>query len=295
MIATSEFEEDGSRPGSAESRTLRGRFPFRLGSTSYVIPEDLIPNARYLSERLEDMEVILFDGEGFSNLPTAEEVETLGRIGRERDLTYTVHLPQDVWLGSPDEAVRRGSLDLCLRVMDLMEPLLPFAWVLHLQGELRGDPPSSDMPGWRERNRRSLEELIARAGDPRSICVETLDYDFDDVADAVEELDLGVCLDIGHLILTGRDIPACLDRWMPRARVFHVHGVRPDGTDHVDLSYLDPAVRDLVLDRLASAPGERAVSMEIFGEEDFARSMAVMGRVAEERMPGAGGKERPRR
>jgi len=264
---------------------LKGRYPFRLGTTSYILPEGLIPNALHLAPRVDDVELVLFDEGGFSNLPSPEEVERLGRIGREGNLTYTVHLLQDVRLGSPNEAERRRSLDRCRDLMDRMDPLSPFAWVLHLTGELRGDPPSADLPAWRRNCRRSLEELAARAGDPRSICVETLDYDFDVVGDLVEGLDLGVCLDVGHLIVGGRDVEAHLDRWLGRSRVLHLHGVRPDGTDHVDLSFLAPDLREGLFarlareaerDRAAGRPHERVLTMEIFGEADFARSLEAL-------------------
>ena len=45
-------------------------FPFRLGATSYILPADLVANAKFLAGKVDDIELVLFDlEEGQSNLP----------------------------------------------------------------------------------------------------------------------------------------------------------------------------------------------------------------------------------
>jgi len=277
-----ENNDDTSCGGSGcETRIpiLQGQLPFRLGTTSYIIPDDIIPNLRHLGGRVDDVELVLFESHGCSNMPSAEDVAEMARIAQANRLSYTVHLPLDTRLGSPDEAERLASVEKCRYVMDLVAPVHPFAWILHLHGDRRGDPPTDDPARWIAQNRRSLTELLSlTAVDPRSICLETLDYNFSLVADLVEAFDLSVCLDIGHLLVYGRDVTAHLDRWFDRARVFHVHGVRPDGTDHVSLAYLPAALLKNLSDRLARLPQEdaRVLTLEIFGEADFEASMQVL-------------------
>ena len=75
--------------------------PFRLGTTSYIVPDDLIPNAEYLAGYVQDMQLVLFDlPDGPCNLPAPDDVARLAAIGATRDLTYTVHLIHD--LAAPD-------------------------------------------------------------------------------------------------------------------------------------------------------------------------------------------------
>ena len=233
---------------------LKSAFPFRLGTTSYIVPDDILPNLRYLADRVDDVELVLFESDAFSNMPSRDDVREIACIGRESDLSYTVHLPLDTQLGSADEAERVASVGKCRRVIERMQPVEPLAWVLHLHGDRRGDAPSEDMRRWSEQNRRSLTELLAGGPAPRRICVETLDYDFDLVARLVTAFDLSVCLDIGHLLLKGRDVAAHLDRWMARARVFHVHGVTNEGKDHVELAYLPDGLLEDLTSRLVSEP-----------------------------------------
>jgi len=258
---------------------LKMHLPFRLGTTSYIIPDDIIPNVRHLSGRLDDVELVLFETDEFSNMPSPEEVLELARLAGDAGLSYTVHLPLDTALGSADETERISSVAKCRRVMKRMAPVAPFAWILHLHGDRRGDPPTDELDRWMEQNRRSLKELLY-TGDvnPKKVCVETLDYNFDLVAGLVEAFDLSVCLDIGHLLVRDRNVATHLDRWLDRARVFHVHGVDADGTDHTSLEHLPGGLLENLSGRLAQLPldDERVVTLEVFGEDDFERSMAVV-------------------
>jgi len=267
---------------ASEGLRLKSAFPFRLGTTSYIIPEEILPNLRYLQERVDDVELVLFESDEYSNLPTPPLAEEIARLGQRAGLSYTVHLPLDIRLGSADETERCASVGKCRRVIERMAPVDPFAWILHLHGDRHGNPPTGDAPRWTEQNRRSLHELLEGGPEPRLICVETLDYDFTLVAGLVEAFDLSVCLDIGHLLVQGRDVAAHLNRWMERARVFHVHGIDGDRNDHRHLGYLPGGLLEDLAKHLSRLPtwDERVVTMEIFGQDDFERSL----RAVEERL-----------
>lgn len=275
------------RMESVQNVKLKGVFPFRLGATSYIIPDNILPNLLFLRDLVDDVELILFESHEFSNLPTPGAVEEMARIGRESNLTFTVHLPLDTRLGSGDETERRASVEKCRFIIDLMQSAGPFAWVLHLHGDKRGNPPSDNIPRWIKQNRRSLDELLTDGLDPRRVCVETLDYDFEFVAELVESFDLSVCLDIGHLLVRGSDVSAHLDRWMDRARVFHIHGVDSKGDDHRNLKHFPKGLLEGLATRLSQLPAgdERVMTMEIFDKDDFEQSIqAVAERLAFWRM-----------
>ena len=75
-------------------------YPFRLGTTSYIIPDDILPNALYLAGKVRDIELILFEvDDGPNNLPSPEVIQALSKVAQDNDLTYTVHLPLDLKLG----------------------------------------------------------------------------------------------------------------------------------------------------------------------------------------------------
>ena len=73
------------------------QIPFRIGTTSYIIEDDLVANARFLADKVSDMQLVLFDlPDGPSNLPTPQTVAELAQIGRLSGLTYSVHLIDDL-------------------------------------------------------------------------------------------------------------------------------------------------------------------------------------------------------
>ena len=245
----------------------------RVGGTSWVIRGSLADNLRHLSSCVSDMEVVLFDSNGCSNIPSRAEVEELRRICGDLGMTCTVHFPADI---SPhlEKGARVRDEEMCLRTIDLFAPLEPFAWIMHIMGDLRGKEPSADMKKWREEGGKSAERIACAVTDKKTICLETLDYDFAPAETIVSDLGLSVCLDIGHMVKFGHSVRSEIKRLLPYARVIHAHGVKPDGTDHVDLSFFDAS---LLAETIAWTDdgSERVMTMEVF-EADYSKSLDVV-------------------
>jgi len=257
--------------------SLKGAFPFRLGTTSYIRPADLVPNAEYLKTRVDDIELLLFESDEISNLPDGPAIDSLGAIARGHGLTYTVHLPMDIDPASGDALQRRQSVDKCLRVIRLVAPLQPFAYILHLYAPGAAAFSGGDRRSWRASAADSVSALLRDSGlPPHLICVETLDFDFDLAQPVVGEHGLSVCLDIGHLWRCGFSVPEYLRRYLPHTRVVHLHGVR-DGKDHLDLSVLDaPALAEVIAEIGEETSAPRVVTIEIFSESDLDASLRAL-------------------
>lgn len=259
--------------------SLKGCYPFRLGTTSYIIPDDILPNIRYLADRVDDVQLILFESDSVSNLPSPDVVRELALIGEDKDLSYTVHFPLDVFLGARDEGVRQASLDMCRRVIECCRPLNPQTFALHFAGDDpddRGMQPSLDMPAWLAAHHASLGSLIAEVQSPRNICVETLAYPYALIEDVVISQDAGVCIDIGHLLRWGHDVETHLERYADRLHLMHIHGVR-DGKDHRSLRDLDPKILKLAQDIMSPQDDSyRVMTVEVFGQDYFDKSMACL-------------------
>lgn len=252
---------------------LKQAFPFRLGTSSYIIPADLVPNVEYLAPQVDDVELVLFESDEISNLPDAAAVDRLAALAAAHGLTYTIHFPLDIDLASPDPDVRERSVGKCLRIVASLGRLRPFAYLLHLPTPPEGE---ADRPGWQARVAESLEALLAGGLAPRDLCAETLGYPFEYAAPLVERYDLAVCLDIGHLLLGGYNLREHLAAYMPRTRVIHLHGII-GGRDHQDLTGLDPDDLEAILAAARSGdPADRVVTLEVFSEGDLERSVEVL-------------------
>jgi len=123
--------------------------------------------------------------------------------------------------------------------------------------------PSIDLARWIEGNRHSVNGLL-RVVDPIDLCVEMLDYPYDLIEGIVSDFRLSICMDIGHLILHGYDPDDYLDRYLPRTRVIHLHGVE-DGHDHLSLASLPTGLLNNLVTRLGSGENPyRVLTIELF-------------------------------
>lgn len=242
----------------------------RLGTTSYIYPADILPNARALVGKVEDIELVLFEvDEGLNNLPNAETLSELKRIAAATGMTYTVHLPIDLRLAARDNA---ASIEKALRVIESAAVLEPHGYVVHLEGEQRG---SVDPKREFDNAVRALEALAAGTSAER-LCVENLESQPADLIDAVlAATPVSCCVDVGHLWKRGEDPVPHLERWLPRARVVHLHGV--GSSDHKRLSLIPEARLDHVIHVLA-AGYSGVVTLEVFNETDFLDSLDAFRR-----------------
>ncbi len=262
--------------------TLKQKYPFRFGTSSYIIPADIIPNVEYLKDKVDDIELVLFESDEFSNLPSPDDMQKLAELAEEHALTYSVHLPLDVYLGHPDRRERERSVGKCLRIIELTRDLPKSAYVMHFEAGPGVDINAFSADENRlftESLRDSITMLLQGTAVPASeFCVENLNYPFELVWPVVEEFALSVTLDVGHLEFYGFPTRAYLERYLPHAKVLHLHGTL-EGKDHNSLVFMKPEALDLLMQALTDVPvPDRVFTLEIFSQEDFDSSCMVMER-----------------
>ena len=139
-------------------------FPFRLGTTSYIIPADIVPNVHYLAGKVQDVQLVLFEvDDGPNNLPAPAQIAELRSLAQAHGMSYTVHLPLDLRLAE-DGSPRHVSLEKARRVIDCTRALEPWAYVLHLDGRsLLGGASPQDTRHWQDQAVQALELAAALA------------------------------------------------------------------------------------------------------------------------------------
>lgn len=260
---------------------MKDLLPFRLGTSSYVIPDDILPNVRYLAGKVRDVELVLFElDDGLSNLPGPKLVAELNHLAQENGLSFTVHLPLDLRLGA-DGDEQHISLRKARRVIEATSALQPWAYVLHLDGkEVRDHASLEDLARWQDQSVRALEIAAQWAGSPELLAVENLEgYPLDFLEPILALVPASRCVDIGHLWVDGHDPIAFLEQALSRTRVMHIHGI--SGRDHKSLAHVPPEQLDPVLSWLVEHQYAGVLTVEIFSEEDFHSSMdAITGSIA---------------
>lgn len=248
------------------------QLPFRLGTSSYIIPDNILPNARYLEGKVQDVELVLFEvDDGPNNLPDAATLAELKQL----ELSYTVHLPLDLRLGA-DGSEQHVSLVKAQRVIECTRELEPWAYVLHLDGrEVKEAMGGADWLRWQDQAVRALELAAGWAGSAQRLAVENLEgYPLDFWEGVFEHSPAGRCVDIGHLWRDGHDPIPALERALPRTRVMHIHGIQ--GRDHQSLVHVERNELARILGWLLRKRYRGVLTMEIFSEDDFHSSMDAL-------------------
>jgi sugar phosphate isomerase/epimerase len=250
---------------------MKPGLPFRLGSTSYVYPADILPNVRRLAPLVDDVELVLFEVDDQSNLPSPDVIEALGRLAEAHDLSYTVHLPLDLRLASGD-AWRHPSMEKARRVIRSTRPLQPWAYVVHLDGtEIEDERPagSATLARWRDQAARSLDMIAQEAGAPHLLAVENLEnYSPEAFLPLLDELPISLCADVGHFLKVGQPPLPYLRAHGERIRVIHLHGCR-DGRDHRGLDLLSDDLLAGLRHWLVTARYRGVLTLEVFTERHF--------------------------
>jgi sugar phosphate isomerase/epimerase len=218
-------------------------------------------------------------------------IERLAELKASTGLTYTMHLPLwSVEPSTPLAPVRQGSVRALVDAIQATSSLEPEVYVLHATGPLAAEFSSMDLPAlakgfllrqFQSHARESIQTLLAETGIPsRRLAVETIEFPLDLTLELAEELDLSICLDIGHVLVgfSGPlDLFEALELCLPRLSEIHLHDgpwQGPErklgyGLDHQRLGAGDLDVGRL-LDRLAEVGFAGPLIFELTIEEALA-------------------------
>lgn len=253
--------------------------PFRLGTTSFIFPDHIIPNVEKLGPFFDEIELLVFESQPPTSLLGEREVQTLLSLSRKLDVTYNIHLPVDVSLTHPSSAEREKAVGILSQVISLFSTLNPSTFTLHLDMVHKTDSQTlqmdnQDIKKWQNRVEKSLGSLLTHIKSPELISIETLDYPFKVVEPLINEFHLSVCLDAGHQIKYGHDLLKTYESHRDRITIIHLHGVdfsQPKVKDHVGLNVLKEPYISQIKTILNDFKG--VVSLEVFKRADLNNSL----------------------
>jgi len=200
-------------------------------------------------------------------------MEELSQLAREYDLTYTIHLPLDLKLGAGGAETDR-SASRALRVMEHVQPISPFAYVLHVEG-MDGQGGNA----WVDHTIHGLRKIEAEFPLDR-VCVENLEGFPEAFWDPLfDQVSVSRCIDIGHLWVDRLAAVPYLQQRLQRTRVIHLHGI---GTrDHQSLRHMPHGQVEEVLEYLIQHEYDGVVTLEMFSEEDVFGSTEMVREILE--------------
>jgi len=258
--------------------SIKNRFPFRIGCTSYVYPDRIVPNVEKMSPVVDDIALVLYESAHAANIPGTAEIEELRRLARQFGVSYTVHFPIDLKAGSADAADRKRFLDTVLGIIDITSPLKPLGYALHLEGIERG-AGQEQRKAWENRCEEICGGIAKRMnGRASSICVENLSYPQQWHEPLITRFGFGHCLDIGHLRLYEPGWRDLLAPCVQAAGIIHLHGVC-DGKDHSSLREDNECDVGFTLETIRAARFCGCLTLEVFGADDTFSSLEVVSKL----------------
>jgi len=253
--------------------------PFRLGTTSFIYPDHIIPNVRKIGPFFDEIELLVFESSPGGVLPSREDIRVLEQLAGELSLSYNIHLPTDISLADISGSLQARAVDTLLTVIELFAPLNPTTYTLHLPMD-RAMTTTGDLVLWKERAHRGLELLVPQLLNPGKISLETLWYAPSHLQTLVTEFNLSLCIDAGHHFKYGHDLKTTFELFKGKIPVVHLHGVDfsgPAPKDHTRLDRLPDELFAETTQLLAAYEG--VVSLEVFNLENLNRSLAKLATV----------------
>jgi sugar phosphate isomerase/epimerase len=253
--------------------------PFRLGTTSFIYPDHILPNVRKIGALFDEIELLVFESQPTDVLPSRADVRELGQLAQELNLSYNIHLPTDISLTDSSGTQRAKAADTLVRVVELFAPLSPTTFTLHLPMD-RSSTTRQDLDAWDNQAKKGLALLVPRLPDPDLVSLETLWYAPDHLYRLVEEYGLSLCIDAGHHFKYGHDLRATFEGFKGHIPLVHLHGVDFSGPvprDHIGLDRLPQDLFTMTTEMLTAYEG--TVSLEVFNLENLNRSLKQLSRV----------------
>jgi sugar phosphate isomerase/epimerase len=251
----------------------KNAFPFTIACPSFVYPAGYVDNVRHLAPYVDEIQLLFFESRAQS-LPSHELIRQLADLAGTESISYNIHLPSDLFAGHPEAKERRRAVAVLRQVLDRCAPLAASTYTLHLNRN-PDECAALAVDRWQTYLVDAVEQILPPHVNRRQISVETLDYPFEQVAPVIAAADLGVCMDMGHLMVHGVDITTFFERWQDRIRIVHLHGV--DGaSDHLPLDRLAGREMRAALDILQAFSG--VVSLEVYSHADLNTSLAHLRR-----------------
>lgn len=246
---------------SSTSARTAPELPWTIAAPSCVLPAGVPENCTFLAPRYDEIGLAFFETGPCLAYTRQDLPDELAGL----PVSWHVHLPLDLpWAhegAGGEERVAEAVLALARKV----EHLSPGAFVLH--------PPQGPKALAR------LAELLEAGGlEPERVLVENIQgRDLEDLWPAICDSGLGVCLDLGHMLVHGQEDFLALPGLSARLAMLHLNAPDPrKPARHAALSLLDARGRRLMREMLALLDPSGVVVLELFNEAALADSLRVL-------------------
>lgn len=263
-------------------KDYRNRYPFRIGTTSYILhqtqdEDSLTANVKYLKDSFDKIQLLFFGKDYLEDVAPPAVIGNLFLIKQNNPVIYTIHLPIDMFLLDGGMAGLEKGIGLIGKIMEITGSLNIEEYILHIDHGSSGNPAGGQRDI--ERFRIILEKLSERLGDKAAnVYIENTLCDLSIYKDIILKSSHPVCMDLGHLYINGFDPDSFILNFRDRIREVHLHGCS-ESKDHISLLQSDREYLDSLVAGEFLKSYKHSVIMEVFNEKDLAESMEYLDKI----------------
>lgn len=233
------------------------KVPWVLAAPSCVLPANVAINCAFLAQEFDEIGLAFFETQACLAYTEQELPQGLAEL----PVRWHMHLPLDL----PWEAGVEHVAGVILALRHRAGHLAPRQFVLH--------PPEAPA------TLAELARLLAAGGlPPAQVLVENIKGQ--DLAlhwPVICAAGLGVCLDLGHMLVHGQENFLTLPGLFARTRMLHLNAPDPaKPARHASLAILDVQGREVCARLLAGLEPGGVVMLELFGEGALFESLRVL-------------------
>lgn len=214
---------------------------------------------------------------------TEQTVEKLVNLMDREKVSYSIHLPFSfVDISLLNKHIRRASVDCIVESIKLTEPLQPECFILHPTGAFASQINNLNILKKEHKDiisnfmlrlaAQSINEIQSRTGlSSRKLALENFDFPFSSIHGILDELNLSVCLDTGHLLAgySGEfTIEEFIEKYCRRILEVHLHDgyCRKINNQIIRMDHLPLGEGELKIDRFFNLLEEKSLNVPLVFE-----------------------------
>ena len=250
-----------------------------------VYGTNLLQNVKLLADFVDNIEIVLFHTPSLNNIPSYNDLRLLNKIGKQKNVTFTVHLPASLEIASDDRTTREESIRLAIALCEKTAEINPIHYILHVPFS---KPTLVPVPGlyfkagnnqkwkkWTQRALEALERIFDAAGEADKLLVENINYAPSLLEPLWEKGFCHLCLDLGHMMLGQENVMDLLEQYLTVTKEIHLHGIK-GYKDHLCLSVLPENLVHKWISYLVKTSFNGIINLEVFNPRDLEKSMNVV-------------------
>lgn len=250
---------------------------FKFGTTSYILPADIITNVQDIKEYVSGIQLVLFELDEQSNLPNPIDISQLKYYKEKYNLEYFIHLPLSLNFSETNSVIRNKVIKYFEKYYVLGNEISAQYYISHLNINYNSNNKNfidnisqTELDLFYENISKTLLLLFNEYDIKNKFLVENLNYPIKYLDYFLYNLNINLCLDIGHIFFYAQDLNS-IENYKEKIKLIHLHDLNTNESDHFELN--NPTRINSAITFLKKINYDGYVILEVFQKDFFLNSL----------------------